>query len=62
MKAPLTSKVKLLQGEVILQSLGQILRTLVSNIVNCATSQANDIRSAVRKSCIIRHAGARGQR
>ena len=42
-KAPLTSKVKLLQGEVRQQRLGQHFCSLVSDLVTCATSQANDI-------------------
>ena len=49
-KPPLTIKVKLLQGRVILQSLGNLLRTRIPDLVTCATSQAKYIRGAVRQS------------
>ena len=42
--------------------LGQHLRTRVTDLVDCATSQANDIHGAVRESCIIRDAEGRGRR
>ena len=61
-KGPLTSKVKLVQGRVILQSLGQHLRILVPDIVTFATSQANDSHGVVRESCSIRSVEGRGRR
>ena len=61
-KAPLTRKVKLLQGRVIHQSPGKLLRTFVPDIVNCATSQANIFLGAGRENCPIRDAEGRGRR
>jgi hypothetical protein len=61
MEATLTIKVKHLHGQVLQQSLGQLLRTLLPDLVTYATSQANDIRGAVRESCPIRDAKGRGQ-
>jgi hypothetical protein len=53
MKAPLTSKVKLLQGRVRQQDLGQILRSRVPIFFPARFKQVNDIRVNLPESCPI---------